>query len=373
MEFRVGIIGATGFISTPYRSEIRDAANDARIVALCARRRDRLEAAADEDGAGFMTGDWREVVEHPDVNFVLIATPDALHYEAAMACAERGKHVFCEKPVGMNTREVREIWSAFRNARLGHFVPYWTRYVGVFARAREIVTDGTLGRVRVVVWRWHNPRPAAMPFTWRDNAELSAAGSIADVGSHAYDIVRWITGNEASRVLAHAGVITGPKPDIGEPNLNEALEWGQAHSLSDGASQRTGTAFDYGGILVEFGGGAVGVMLASHAPFLRKGLAPDLEVHGTEASLAVDRTANTLTLACRGEEPRILETVREPDSVNRFARYVFPAIRERAAGLPCEHPGLEDGWQVQRFVDAAATSAKRGAWVGLEEMDAPGR
>ena len=372
MRFQVGVIGATGFIATPYRNEIREAPEDAALVALCARRRDRLEAAAKEDGARFVTDDWREVVEHPDVNFVVVATPDALHHEAVMACAEQGKHLFCEKPVGMNTRQAYESWAAYRDAGLGHFVPYWTRYVEVFARGREIVADGTLGQIRAVVCRWHNPRPAAMPFTWRDDAELSAAGSIADVGSHAYDVVRWIAGEEARRVLAHGDVVTGPKPDIGEPSLTEALEWGQAHSVSDSASLRTGTAFDYGGILIEFQSGAVGSMMVSHAPFLRKGLSPDLELHGTEASLAIDRTAGTPILARPGEDPRTLEAVRDRGSGNRFARHVFPAVRERAAGLESEHPGLEDGWRVQVFVDAAATSARRGEWVELGEMDAVG-
>ena len=372
MRFQVGVIGATGFIGTPYRSEIREATDAAAIVALCARRRDRLEAAAKEDGATFITDDWRQVVEHPDVNFVVVATPDALHHEAVMACAEQGKHVLCDKPVGMNTQQAYEVWSAYRDAGLGHFVPYWTRYVEVFARGRRIVADGTLGRIRAVIWRWHNPRPAATPFTWRDNAELSASGSIADVGSHAYDTVRWIIGEEARRVLTHAGVITGPKPDIGEPTLSEALDWGQAHSVSDSASRREGTAFDYASIQVQFQSGAVGSMMVSHAPFLRKGLAPDLELHGTEASLAIDRTAGTLTLARPDEEPRTLEAVPDPGFGNRFARHVFPAIRERAAGSPSEHPGLEDGWRVQRFVDAAATSARRGAWVELAEMDAAG-
>jgi len=373
MGFQIGVLGATGFIATPYRQEIREAATDARIVAHCARRRDQLERAAREDGAEFVTDDWRQVVDHPDIDLVLVATPDALHYEAAMRCAEQGKHVFCEKPVGMNTREAREIWQAFRDAELGHFVPYWTRYIEVFARARQMVESGELGEIRGVVWRWHNPRPSAIPFTWRDNADLSAAGSIGDVGSHAYDIVRWITGAEASRVLAHAGVISGPKPDIGEPNLSEALEWGQKHTASDSADQRTGTAFDYGGILVEFRGGAIGAMLASHAPFLRKGLAPDLELHGTKASLAVYRIESTIALAGPGDDPPVREIVPDPGVGNRFARFVFPAVRERAAGAPCKHPGLDDGWHVQRFVDAAATSARRGAWVELEEMDDPNR
>jgi len=87
MTIGVGVIGATGYIGTPYRQEIRESSGDIKIVALCARRRDLLEAAGEEDNAQLITDNWREVVDHPDVNFVLVATPDALHHEAVMACA----------------------------------------------------------------------------------------------------------------------------------------------------------------------------------------------------------------------------------------------------------------------------------------------
>jgi predicted dehydrogenase len=163
---------------------------------------DLLKAAAKEDGAQLMSGDWREVVEHPEVNYVMIGTPDALHHEAVMAAAAAGKHLFCEKPVGLNAGEAREMLEAYRGAgNLAHFVPFWTRWSPVFVKARQIVASGELGEIRAVMYRWHNPRPADMPLTWRDDPKLSSAGSIADVGSHAYDTVRWILGREATGAL----------------------------------------------------------------------------------------------------------------------------------------------------------------------------
>src|SRR3954469_25005910 len=102
MKFGVGVLGATGYIGTPYRAEIREAGGEATIVALCARRRDLLEAAGRQDGAALVTEDWRAVVGHPDVDLIVVATPDALHHEAVLACAAAGKHVVCEKPVGMD-------------------------------------------------------------------------------------------------------------------------------------------------------------------------------------------------------------------------------------------------------------------------------
>jgi predicted dehydrogenase len=369
MHFGVGVLGATGYIGTPYRQEIRESREDARIVALCARRRKPLEAAGREDGAELITDDWRQVVEHPKVNLVLVATPDALHHDAVMACAALGKHVVCEKPIAANAQQAREMWQACRSAGVGTFVPFWTRYVPVFARAREVLREGTLGEVRAIVYRWHNPRPEAMPFTWRDDAALSSAGSVADVGSHAYDTMRWLLGTEARRVLAHADVITPAKPDLGAVNLDEALRWGQGHQTEDSSRTRKGTAYDYASMAFEMTTGAVGTLVLSHAPYLRKGLAPEVELHGTQASLAVNRAAGTITLVSPDEEPRLTDRVADPGFGNRFAQHVFPAIRARAAGQSTVHPGLEDGYCVQRFTDAAALSAKRGGWVELAEME----
>jgi predicted dehydrogenase len=371
MKFTVGVIGATGYIGTPYRAEIRESKDDATIVALCARRRDKLEAAAREDGAGFVTHDWRAIVDHPAVNLVVIAVPDALHYEIVMACAAAGKHVVCEKPVGMDASEASAMWTACRERRLGHFVPFWTRYVPVFAQAREVFRAGALGEVKAVIYRWHNPRPAAMPFTWRDDAELSAGGSIADVGSHAYDTMRWILGQEAVRVLAHASVLAGAKPDVGAVNLDEALRYGEGRAggvspLIENA--RRGTAYDFADIAFVLENGAVGSLVLSHATYLRKGLAPELELHGTEASLAVDRLAGRLTLARPGKTPELVATIPDPGFGNRFAKHVFPALRKRITGEPTDHPGLDDGYQVQLFTDAAASSARLGTWVTLAEQ-----
>ena len=107
----------------------------------------------------------------------------------------------------VNANEAYEMWAAYRDAGLLHYVPFWTRFCDPFVRAREVLDSGALGEIHGVVYRWHNPRPMDMPLTWRDDDSLSAAGSIADVGSHAYDTLRWLLGREATRVQAHADTI----------------------------------------------------------------------------------------------------------------------------------------------------------------------
>ena len=363
--YKIGILGATGFIGTPYRAEIRDC-KEAQIVALCARRLDLLKKAAVEDGASMITHDWQEVVNHPDINLIIVATPDALHHEAIMACAKQGKHVLCEKPIGMNKNEAEEMWQAFSKAStpLGHFVPFWTRYVEVFRLAKEIVHSGALGEIKSTVFRWHNPRPENMPLTWRDDPALSSAGTIADVGSHAYDVVRWIINAEAAKVLTHGQTLTPDKPDLGAINLNEAIEQGKS-SASNAMTRKQGGNFDYASVNCQFSTGATGLFLLSHVTYMRKFLAPELELHGTKASLSADRYSGKVILA-KPDQPLVTCHELEPafGFGNRFEEYVFPALKPTMEGIQGDltHPNLKDGWLVQRFTDAAYRSAKEGNW-----------
>ena len=216
-----------------------------------------------------------------------------------------------------------------------------------------------------------------MPFTWRDDASLSAGGSIADVGSHAYDTIRWLLGQEARRLLTHASVLAPAKLDLGTINLTEALAWGQTPPAGESkatvdAPLRKGTACDYAAIAFEMEGGAVGSIVLSHAPYLRKGLAPELELHGSEASLAVDRVSGELRLVRPSGEVEVIDRVPFAGFGNRFAQHVFPAIRARreAAGQEATdavHPGLDDGYRVQCFTDAALQSAASGTWTEVNE------
>ena len=364
----VGVLGATGYIGTPYRAEMREC-EGVRMVALCARRRDLLEAAGCEDNAELLTDNWREVVAHPDVNYVMVATPDALHHEAVMVAAKAGKHLFCEKPVGMNADESKEMLEAYREqGKLAHFVPFWTRWSPGFVKARELYESGVLGEIKAVIYRWHNPRPSEMAFTWRDDPKLSSAGTIADIGSHAYDTVRWILGQDAVRVLAHADTITPSKLDAGEINLTEALELGKQSSSELGS--RKGETVDYANIAWEFENGAVGTLVLSHAPFLRRGLVPELELHGTKASIAVDRFQGKIVMSRSNDTVEIVDTVPPLgfNLGNRFQQWVIPALREVMAGKSQDElsvPNLYDGWRVQQFTDAALESSRRGSWVEI--------
>ena len=358
----VGVLGATGNIGRRYRAELRAIPEQARIVALCARRIERLRRARDEDGAGLITTDWREVVAHPEVHVVLIATPDDQHLEPALECAAAGRHLICEKPVARTTAEAVAIREAFRETGLGHFVPFWSRYEPPLARARELIAGGAVGRVRWFTYRRHMPRTAGSAFTWRDDAAVSTAGAVADLGVHMIDVVRWILGEEPRRVMAQGQVLESSKPYAGELDMQEAA------ACTEAAEERRPTAWDHGTVLVELSGGITGVLMTSESARVRGGLSPELEIHGDTASLSADSSSGRIELL-RGDGPPRVETVATDAGVNRFGSHVLPALRERAstpAGSGSDHPGLDDGVQAARYVDACLNSAETGAWESVE-------
>ena len=127
---------------------------------------------------------------------------------------------------------------------------------------------------------------------------------------------------------------------------------------------------DYANIAWEFEGGAVGTLLLSHATYLRRGLVPELELHGTDASIAVDRFHGKIVMSHPDNRVEVVESlpVGGFDLGNRFKQWVIPALREVMSGKSQEDldvPNLYDGWRVQLFTDAALESSRRGSWVEI--------
>ena len=116
----------------------------------------------------------------------------------------------------------------------------------------------------------------------------------------------------------------------------------------------------------EFDDGAVATLVLSHTPFFRKGIAPELELHGTKASLGLDRLSGNLTLAKPDAPVEIIANVADNGFGNRFEKHVFPSLRQALSGEATGHPDLKDGWRVQLFTDAAARSARSGRWETVE-------
>lgn len=192
---RVGIIGAGG-----------NAAGHARYFAACARSRvvavadidaERAAALASECGAT-PVADYRAFLA--DVDAVVVSSPNFLHREHALAAAAAGRHVYCEKPMGLSGAEAGEIAAAVRAAGVASVVGFSVRFApnvqGMIRRARE----GAVGRLRSVFSRRIvHIDPAQMPAWRRDHGR--SGGVLLEINVHELDWMMWL-GGEVRRVYA---------------------------------------------------------------------------------------------------------------------------------------------------------------------------
>jgi len=221
MENRIGIgvigMGWMGQVhSRAYRQvplRFPGASIDPRLV-MCA---DEVPARAEQAGKalGFeqSTTDWRQLVEHPEVQVVNIAAPNHLHLDLARAAVANGKHIFCEKPVGRGTEETAQIEAAARRAGVLSFVGFNYRWAPLVVHARQLIQQGKLGEVthyrgRFLSMYGSNPRSR---LTWRFDHNLGGYGVLCDLMSHVIDMAHHLAG-PVKRLVANRHTFIKQRP-----------------------------------------------------------------------------------------------------------------------------------------------------------------
>ena len=116
------------------------------LTAVCARNRASAQAFADNWGYSSFETDWRKLVARKDIDLIDIASPNDTHAEIAIAAAEAGKMVMCEKPLGRNAAESEKMVAAVESARTPNMVWYNYRRVPAVTLAKQLVDEGRLGK-----------------------------------------------------------------------------------------------------------------------------------------------------------------------------------------------------------------------------------
>ena len=127
-KLRVGVIGAGAFAESCHVPGVQSHP-EAEVVVLCGRDSARTRAAAQRLGVPEVSLDYEEVCARPDIDAVTIATPNVVHARQAQAAFAAGKHVFCEKPLGMNTEEAADMLRAAEPSGKVHQTAFTYRYL----------------------------------------------------------------------------------------------------------------------------------------------------------------------------------------------------------------------------------------------------
>ena len=201
---------------------------------------DTLRAASAELGISAAFTDYRQAIDHPGVDAIVIATPTSLHREVTEAAAAAGKHVFCEKPMAMKTEDCDAMIRATEQAGVVLQIGFMRRFDRSFQDAKARVEAGEIGEVVQVKTCTHGP---SYPRPWMFDLAVSN-GPLAEVNSHDIDTVRWFSGSEFTEVYAIAANYRTPEAKAGYPDfydqvlLSARMANGSQGSIS-GAQGRT--------------------------------------------------------------------------------------------------------------------------------------
>ncbi len=317
------------------------------------------EDAAEKTGVETVYRDYEKLLDHPNIDAVVIATPNHLHHEMALATSAAGKHVLCEKPLALNAAEATEMLEAANQTGRVHMTAFTYRYTPSVRYLKHLVDQGELGTIRVVRASYLMALSTHL-LGWRSSKDLAGSGVLADIGSHLIHLAQWLAGDIAS--------VTARSRDFRNEKASDVEDW---------------VAF-----LAEFAGGASGTFEISRAcPGQGADITENMqiELYGTRGSAVFslqDPWGLLVALGDAASDPaKLLERIEIPESFRKLdgaprdpregekrwtyrydqASQFIQSVRKGVA----EPPTFEDGLRCQKVLDAALASSRTGKWVEI--------
>jgi len=342
---------------------------------ICGRNSKAVQKAARTLGWARSATDWRAVVEDPNLDIIDITTPNDTHAQIAIAAAEAGKAVLCEKPLGMDVPECEKMVAAVKRHKVVNMVCHNYRRIPAIAHARKLIAEGALGdrlyhyRARYAQDWIADPN---FPLVWRLKKEIAGSGAHGDIDAHIIDLGRYLVGELAEvcglmetfikerPVLEAAGAGLGAKAgrSMGQVTVDDAVSW-----------------------IGRFKNGAIANLEATRFAYGRKNHIA-LEINGSKGSLVFDFEDMNRLKFYSAEDPADRQGFRdilitdashpylkawwpgghiigyEHTFVNTFADFVTAVVNGKSV-----QPTFEDGLQNEKVLAAIEASAGKREWV----------
>ena len=362
-----------------------DAKSHPAMRALCGRNKQGVQAAADQFGWATVETSWKKLVQRDDIDLIDVSTPGNTHADIAIAAAENGKHVFCEKPLANNLQEARSMLKAVQKANVKHMVAYNYRRVPAVMLAKQIIDEGRIGDIyhwRAVYLQDWIIDPD-FPLVWRLQKNKAGSGPHGDLNAHIVDLAHYLVG-DISEVVGTDATFIKERPIVEE--INSALGASQGKGKKKGrVSVDDATMF-----LSRFKNGALGSFEATRFAAGRRNH-NRFEINGSKGSLAFNlEKMNELQFYNR-DDPAHLQGFREiivnEGGVHPFMDAWWPpghsigwehtfihevydlmqsiGSRNKAIAL---QPDFADGVKTQAVLEAVSLSAKERSWIRIKDL-----
>jgi myo-inositol 2-dehydrogenase/D-chiro-inositol 1-dehydrogenase len=352
---------APRFFDLPYKPVLK---------AVAARNKERVEKFAANWGYESSETDWRKLIERKDIDVIDIASPNDTHREIAIAAAQAGKMVMCEKPLGRTAAEAKEMVDAVEKAGVPNTVWYNYRRVPAVTLIKQLLDEGKFGRIFhyrakfLQDWTISQDLPQGGEGLWRLDVSVAGSGVTGDLLAHNIDTALWLN---------------GPITEVSA--LTETFIKERKHTLT-GKVEKVGID-DASLVLCRFENGSLAMFEATRYARGHKALYT-LEVNGADASAFWDlHDLHRLQYFDHRDEGRVrgwrsvhitdgdqpymkhwwvpgLQIGYEHTFIHQFADFVDAAAKGKA--LP---PTFRDGLATDFVTDAILKSALTRQWESV--------
>lgn len=334
----------------------------AQLVAACDPNEALLAKRQQDWGPTKKTTKYEEIAADPDIDAVIICTPNHTHLPITLACLEGGKHVMCEKPLGLNFAESALMYRTARDRNLRHMTAFTYRFAPSMIYLRHLLTSGGLGVPR----HFRSQRFLDWPETswsWRQYKKTAGAGDLFDMTIHRIDYAQDLMG----QMTAICGAVAQFAPRDKNP---------------DGSACPPSEVDDWSALICQFARGGVGVL---EGTTLAKGYHFDgfghdwAEVNGSEATAVYQlKEPNTILVGKHGESLKKVEVPQEflspagsprdpsqgvPSTVFRYD-LMWEFVSAIVEGRDCV-PGFDHGASAQAVADAVLESFDKRTWINI--------
>ncbi|MBI3476281.1 MAG: Gfo/Idh/MocA family oxidoreductase [Acidobacteria bacterium] len=377
-ELRSALIGA-GFVGRAHIDAIRRLG--VPITGVLGSSAQRTEETRASLGLPRAYASLQQLAADPDVHVVHVCTPNHLHFEQVSTLLRAGKHVMCEKPLAMDTKQSAALIELARTLGRVGGVTYNLRYYPLCQEARSLIASGAIGEPRLVCggflqdWLFY-------PTDWNWRLETQLGGdlrAVSDIGTHWLDLTTWLTGRRVQEVCADLATVI--------PVRQRPRGRMETFKSTAGATDPVSIATDdYASVLLHFEGGLRGVMTVSQVSAGHKAML-EFEINGSEGSLAFNsESPNELWIGRRNEANRILlkdpslmradsrtysnypggHAEGYPDTFFNLFRDFYSYIQKGEFSLAPSFPTFQTGHDELVLCEAIGQSARNRLWVRVD-------
>ncbi len=190
----VGVIGC-GMISGNHFHAL-EKLESVELRAVCDIDEEKLKKAMDVQRVEGYT-DWHALISRDDIDAVHVCVPHYLHAEMSVSALRAGKHVLCEKPMGVSLKEARAMEAAALESGKTLTICFQNRYNGASKRMKEVIDSGELGRIQggSAFVTWNRAEPYYQNSPWRGKWATEGGSVLINQAVHTLDLMRWLAGD----------------------------------------------------------------------------------------------------------------------------------------------------------------------------------